>query len=61
MEDTDRPRLQRGDVGDAVVELHERLTLAGYLVETVYLDRFGGTTHDAVVAFQRRRGLEGSG
>lgn len=61
MEETARPRLKRGDVGDAVVELHERLTLAGYLVETVYLDRFAGTTHDAVVAFQRRRGLEGSG
>ncbi len=56
-----RPRLERGDVGEAVVELHSQLTLAGYLVETVHLDRFSGRTHDAVVAFQRQRGLEGSG
>lgn len=56
-----RPRLERGDVGEAVVELHGQLTLAGYLVETVHLDRFGVRTHDAVVAFQRQRGLEGTG
>ena len=56
-----RPRLERGDVGEGVVELHSQLTLAGYLVETVHLDRFGGRTHDAVVAFQRQRGLEGTG
>ncbi len=56
-----RPRLERGDVGEAVVELHGQLTLAGYLVETVHLDRFGGRTQDAVVAFQRQRGLEGTG
>lgn len=55
------PRLERGDVGDAVVDLHAQLTIAGYLVETVHLDRFGGTTHDALVAFQRRRGLEPTG
>lgn len=57
----DLPPLRRGDVGDAVVELHAQLTIAGYLVETVHLDRFGGTTHDALVAFQRRRGLEPTG
>ncbi len=56
-----RPRLERGDVGEFVVELHSQLTLAGYLVETLHLDRFGGRTHEAVVAFQRKRGLEGSG
>ena len=56
-----RTRLERGDVGEAVVELHSKLTLAGYLVETVHLDRFSGRTHDAVVAFQRQRGLEGTG
>ncbi|MFT7473904.1 MAG: N-acetylmuramoyl-L-alanine amidase [Verrucomicrobiales bacterium] len=61
MEETTRPRLSRGDVGDSVVELHKQLTIAGYLVETVHLDRFGSATHDAVVAFQKRRGLEGSG
>jgi len=61
MDESPRPRLQRGDVGTAVVELHKQLTIAGYLVETVHLDRFGGTTHDAVVAFQRRRGLEATG
>jgi len=55
------PRLERGDVGEAVVELHRRLTLAGYLFETVHLDRFDGATHDAVVAFQKRRGLEPTG
>ncbi len=56
-----RPRLERGDVGEYVVELHSKLTLAGYLVETLHPDRFGGRTYDAVTAFQRKRGLEGSG
>lgn len=55
------PRLERGDVGETVVDLHRQLTLAGYLVETVHLDRFDSATHDAVVAFQRRRGLEPTG
>jgi len=55
------PRLRRGDVGDAVVDLHAQLALAGYVVETVHLDRFGGTTHEALVAFQHRRGLEPTG
>lgn len=57
----DVPRLQRGDVGDAVVDLHAQLTMAGYLVETIHVDRFGGTTQEALIAFQRRRGLEASG
>jgi len=61
MEENRRPRLERGDVGEAVVDLHRHLTLAGYLVETVHLDRFDSATHDAVVAFQKRRGLEPSG
>lgn len=55
------PRLERGDVGDAVVDLHTQLTMAGYLVETVHVDRFGRTTQDALIAFQRRRGLEATG
>ncbi len=59
--DTRPPRLERGDVGEPVVDLHRKLTLAGYLVETVHLDRFDRLTHDAVVAFQRRRGLEPTG
>lgn len=37
------------------------MTIAGYLVETLHLDRFESATHDAVVAFQRRRGLSGDG
>lgn len=61
MTNDDLPRLARGDVGDAVVELHARLTMAGYLVETIHLDRFAGVTHDALVAFQHRRGLEPTG
>lgn len=61
MDDTPRPRLQRGDVGPDVVELHKLLTIAGYQIETVHLDRFDGITHDAVTAFQRRRGLEATG
>ena len=61
MDDTPRPRLQRGDVGSHVVELHRLLTIAGYLIETVHLDRFDRMTHDAVSAFQRRRGLEATG
>lgn len=61
VEAVDPPRLQRGDVGDAVVDLHAQLTLAGYLIETLHLDRFGGTTQEALIAFQRGRGLEPSG
>lgn len=61
MTTADLPQLQRGDVGDAVVDLHAQLTTAGYLVETVHVDRFGGPTHDAVMAFQTRRGLEPTG
>ncbi len=62
MEETPRPpRLARGDVGEAVVDLHRQLTLAGYLVETVHLDRFDVSTHNAVEAFQKRRGLEPTG
>ena len=56
-----RPRLHRGDVGPNVVELHRLLTIAGYPIETVHLDRFDGITHDAVTAFQRKRGLEATG
>lgn len=56
-----RPRLQRGAVGPDVVELHRLLTLAGYRIETVHVDRFDGITDDAVTAFQRRRGLEATG
>lgn len=59
--DDPRPRLQRGDVGTDVVELHKLLTIAGYRIETVHLDRFDGITFDAVSAFQRRRGLEATG
>ena len=62
MDDSSRPpRLERGDTGEAVVDLHRQLTLAGYIVESIYVDQFDDLTHDAVVAFQRRRGLEGSG
>lgn len=62
MEETPRPpRLELGATGEAVVDLHRHLTLAGYLVETVHLDRFDEATHDAVAAFQRRRGLEATG
>ena len=62
MQETPRPpRLELGDSGEAVVDLHRQLTLAGYLVETIHLDRFEQSTHDAVAAFQRRRGLEATG
>lgn len=55
------PRLELGEVGESVVDLHRLLTLAGYLVETVHLDQFSQATHDAVKAFQRKRGLEATG
>lgn len=61
MEASPRPRLQRGDVGPSVVQLHQLLTLAGYMINTLHVDRFDGATHDAVAAFQRRRGLEATG
>ncbi len=57
----DAPTLRRGDAGDHVVELHTQLTIAGYLVESIHLDRFGEETERAVIAFQRRRGLDASG
>lgn len=60
-ETLERVPLALGASGDAVAELHAALTLAGYLVETVHLDRFEEQTHDAVVAFQRRRGMEPTG
>lgn len=55
------PALELGDTGEFVVDLHAQLTIAGYPVETVHPDRFERPTLDAVVAFQRRRGLESSG
>jgi N-acetylmuramoyl-L-alanine amidase len=55
------PTLTRGDTGEFVVDLHAQLTLAGYPVETIHPDRFGGPTEAAVVAFQRRRGLDSTG
>ncbi len=58
---TDAPTLRRGDTGDHVVDLHTQLTIAGYLVESIHLDRFGDDTQKAVVAFQRRRGLDATG
>jgi N-acetylmuramoyl-L-alanine amidase len=57
----EREALALGASGDGVADLHARLTLAGYLVETVHLDRFEEATHDAVVAFQRRRSMEPTG
>lgn len=53
--------LEVGTTDDAVVDLHAHLTIAGYLVQTVYLNQFTEATRDAVVAFQKRRGLDPSG
>ncbi|MGI9604982.1 MAG: peptidoglycan-binding domain-containing protein [Acidimicrobiales bacterium] len=53
--------LKSGDTGDDVVELHARLTLAGYLVETFHHDRFEEGTTNAVKAFQRGRGIDQTG
>lgn len=55
------PPLRLGDTGEFVVDLHAQLTIAGYPVETVHPDRFDDPTRSAVVAFQRRRGLDASG
>lgn len=53
--------LELGDTGEHVVDLHAQLTIAGYPVETVHPDRFDEPTLNAVVAFQRRRGLDSTG
>ena len=60
MDDT-TATLALGDTGDRVVDLHGQLTLAGYLVETLHHDRFDEATENAVLAFQRRRGLDATG
>lgn len=50
-----------GSTGETVVDLHAHLTIAGYLVETVHISTFTEATRNAVLAFQRRRGLEPTG
>ncbi len=55
------PTLSPGDTGEFVVDLHAQLTIAGYPVETVHPDRFDEATEAAVIAFQRRRGLDSTG
>ncbi|RZV47582.1 MAG: peptidoglycan-binding protein, partial [Acidimicrobiales bacterium] len=47
--------------GPSVVDLHARLAMVGYPVETLQLNVFGPATGDAVLLFQRGRGLDQTG
>lgn len=54
--------LSRGSRGDAVKALQEDLIKLGYSMSPYGADgSFGGTTHKAVVAFQKSRGLKQDG
>lgn len=54
--------LSKGCRGEAVKELQENLIKLGYSMAPYGADgSFGGTTHKAVVAFQKKRGLKQDG
>jgi len=47
--------------GPEVVDLHARLSMVGYQVKTLQPNLFGPETSDAVLVFQRGRGLDETG
>jgi N-acetylmuramoyl-L-alanine amidase len=57
---TSYPPLSLGDHGDAVVELHRRLSDLGFDADK-RSSEFNATTTDAITAFQVSRGLEADG
>lgn len=53
------PTVRKGSTGSAVTNLQQRLVSRGYSL--VVDGIFGNATHDAVVRFQRSRGLTQDG
>ena len=57
---TSEPALHNGSQGEKVWKLQERLQALGYYTDAVD-GQFGQGTRDAVIAFQKKNGLEADG
>ena len=57
---TPEPALHNGSKGEKVWKLQERLQVLGYYTDAVD-GQFGQGTRDAVIAFQKKNGLEADG
>lgn len=57
----EKPVLSRGDSGNAVISVTERLSVLGDLSGNSSHDRFNDEVYQAVVAFQTRHGLQADG
>ena len=57
---TPEPALRNGSQGEKVWKLQERLQALGYYTDAVD-GQFGQGTRDAVIAFQKKNGLEADG
>ncbi len=57
---TQEPALHNGSQGEKVWKLQERLQALGYYTDAVD-GQFGQGTRDAVIAFQKKNGLEADG
>ena len=57
---TPEPALHNGSQGEKVWKLQERLQALGYYTDAVD-GQFGPGTRDAVIAFQKRNGLDADG
>lgn len=57
---TAEPPLRNGSQGEKVWKLQERLQVLGYYTDAVD-GQFGQGTRDAVIAFQKKNGLEADG
>ena len=57
---TPEPALKNGSQGEKVWKLQERLQVLGYYTDAVD-GQFGQGTRDAVIAFQKKNGLEADG
>ena len=57
---TPEPALHNGSQGEKVWKLQERLQALGYYMDAVD-GQFGQGTRDAVIAFQKKNGLEADG
>ena len=57
---TSEPALHNGSQGEKVWKLQERLQVLGYYTDAVD-GQFGQGTRDAVIAFQKKNGLEADG
>ena len=59
-QDTPEPAMGTGSRGDKVIQLQERLKDLGYYEGEVD-GQFGSGTQDAVIAFQKKNGLDADG